>query len=185
MVYLLVSQDDHRQLGLHPQEAVQFSFSQREAASVRRVHHVHQNVSPSQVIWPVAPQILTTTNCSTENTPQTFLTVSAISFSTWGARVIYQTVGRTWTSLRDLQAWLVFRNYWTTHNKNWLLLSNTRPAGFSICGGFSSWSDTRFSSAGVLIINKQGRDIVLLSLSRGDLFAQNKKGLFLSVYQHT
>lgn len=50
MVYLLVSQDDHRQLGLHPQEAVQFSLSQREAASVRRVHHVHQNVSPSQVI---------------------------------------------------------------------------------------------------------------------------------------
>uniref|UniRef100_A0AAQ5ZAS4 Nucleolar protein 16 n=1 Tax=Amphiprion ocellaris TaxID=80972 RepID=A0AAQ5ZAS4_AMPOC len=59
--------DDHRQLRLHPQEAVQLSFSQWEATSVRRIHNVDQNVSPPQVVHPVAPQILTTTDYSKEN----------------------------------------------------------------------------------------------------------------------
>lgn len=50
MVYLLIPQDDDGQLWLHPQEAVQFSLGQWEAAPIRRVHHVHQNVSPSKVV---------------------------------------------------------------------------------------------------------------------------------------
>ena len=68
MLYLFVSQDDHRQLGLHPQEAVQLILSHREAAPVRGVHHIHQNMSSPQVVQPVAPQILTATDCKAENT---------------------------------------------------------------------------------------------------------------------
>lgn len=70
MLHLLVSQDDHRQTRLHLQEALQLGLRQREALPVRGVHHVHQNVSPSQVVQPVAPQVLATTNCSARNTPQ-------------------------------------------------------------------------------------------------------------------
>lgn len=62
--YLLVSQDDHGQLGLRHQQAVQLSFSQWQAAPVCGVHHVHQNVSPFQVVGPVPPQVLPSPNCN-------------------------------------------------------------------------------------------------------------------------
>lgn len=68
LVYLLVSQDDDGQLRLHPEEAVQFGLSQWEATPVGGVHHINQNVSPSQVVGPVPPQILPSADCSTENT---------------------------------------------------------------------------------------------------------------------
>lgn len=59
---LFVSQDNHRQVGLHPQQAVQLSFSQREAGPVGGVHHVHQNVSLPQILRPVPPQVLPATD---------------------------------------------------------------------------------------------------------------------------
>lgn len=62
--YLLVSQDHHGQLRLHPQQAVQLGFSQWQAAPVGGVHHVHQNVSPFQVVGPVPPQVLPSPNCN-------------------------------------------------------------------------------------------------------------------------
>lgn len=67
-VYLLVSEDDHRQLGLHPQQAVQLIFGQWQTAPVRGVHHIYQDVSLSHVVRPIRPQVLPSTDCIREDT---------------------------------------------------------------------------------------------------------------------
>lgn len=99
LVYLLVSQDDHGQLGRRPQQAVQLSFGQWKAASVRRVHHIHQNVSPSQVVRPVPPQVLPSTDCSRGNTknniwlcPSTFNSTKTLTTNVWFKIHIFKNV---------------------------------------------------------------------------------------------
>lgn len=61
--HLFVSQYYNWKLSrVDAEKAVKFIFSQREASSVRGVHHVQQNMRPLQEIGPVRTQLLTASN---------------------------------------------------------------------------------------------------------------------------
>lgn len=61
--HLFVSQYYNWKSCVDAEKAVKFIFSQREPCSVRRVHHVQQNVCSLQEIAPVRSQVLATSNC--------------------------------------------------------------------------------------------------------------------------